>query len=425
MRTPLRPLAPAPRASLTLLAAVAGTLAVALPAAAATYPGPGPITIPDSGPGTPYPSTITVSGVPGVVTRLEVTLTGLSHTYADDVVVVLAGPGGRAVVLLDDRGGSYGVSDVNLTFSASAAAQVPDDGPLTSGSYLPSPATGMPSAITPPAPSDAGADLGVFTGTDPNGTWSLYVFDDAGGDVGTLANWSLDIDAGVLADAGGPYTIAEGATLGLDASASVASASATYAWDLDGDGAYDDATGATATVAPAALAALGMSDGPTAPLPVGLQVSDGALSSTASSTVTVTATAPTATVTLPRQVLADTPFTMKIGAVDPSPDDAAATFTYEIDWTGDGVVDQTLTGPADPPVTHSFATAGTYRVTVWATDRDGARSAPLVTDVVVVPALAASGGVPGTAWLALAALAVGGLLLAASRRLRRPRSSAR
>ena len=51
-----------------------------------------------------------------------------------------------------------------------------------------------------------------------------------------------------VAKAGGPYTGTEGAQTALDASASAPGADGTaivgYAWDLDGDGAYDDATGA-------------------------------------------------------------------------------------------------------------------------------------------------------------------------------------
>lgn len=422
MRAPRRPSAPARRASVALVAAVAGTLAVALPADAATYPGPGSITIPTSGPGIPYPSTLAVAGVPGAVTSVEVTLTGLTHTYPADLVIILQGPQGQAVTLASTCGDTSDVVDATLRFADSG---VPLAGSgMPSGTYAPTICSAPHSPVPAPAPATADASLSTFAGTVPNGTWSLYVFDSFVGDAGSLTTWSLDIETAVVADAGGPYTIAEGAALALDASGAVLpDPDATYAWDLDGDGAYDDATGVTPTVPPATLAALGLADGPVGPLPVGLQVSKGADVATASSTVTVTATAPTATLRLPRQVLADTPFTMKVGAVDPSPADAAATFTYEIDWTGDGVVDQTLTGPADPPVTHSFATAGTYRATVWATDRDGARSAPLVTDVVVVPALAASGGVPGTAWLATASLALGTLLLAASRR--RPQPSAR
>lgn len=46
------------------------------------------------------------------------------------------------------------------------------------------------------------------------------------------------------ADAGGPYTTDEGAPITLQGSGANASA---FAWDLDGDGAYDDATGTTPT----------------------------------------------------------------------------------------------------------------------------------------------------------------------------------
>lgn len=421
MRSPRRPLAPARRAALALAAAVAVTLAVAVPADAATYPGPGGITIPSSGTGNPYPSSITVSDAAGAVTSVEVTLTGLSHTFPSDLVIVLQGPQGQGVALSSACGDSDDLTNATLRF-ADAGTPLPSSA-IASGTYSPTVCTVRTSPA--PAPATPGTQLSTFAGTDANGTWNLYVFDEYWSDSGSLTAWSLDIESGVTADAGGPYTIAEGAGVQLDASASVAGPWATYAWDLDGDGIHDDATGVTPTVAPATLAALGMADGPAGPMPVSLQVTVGADVTLAASTLTTTATAPTATVALPGQVLADTPFTMTVGAVDPSPADAAATFTYEIDWTGDGVVDQTLTGPADPPVTHTYATAGTYRVTVWATDRDGSRSAPLAVDVVVLPALAASGGVPDTAWLAAAALALGGLLLAAGHRLRRPVTSAR
>ena len=40
-------------------------------------------------------------------------------------------------------------------------------------------------------------DLSGFTGTDPNGTWSLYIVDDAQMDTGSVSGgWSLDL-AGV------------------------------------------------------------------------------------------------------------------------------------------------------------------------------------------------------------------------------------
>ena len=50
----------------------------------------------------------------------------------------------------------------------------------------------------------------------------------------------------ILADAGGPYTIAEGASLTLDASGS--SPTGDYQWDLDDDGVFGDATGVDPTL---------------------------------------------------------------------------------------------------------------------------------------------------------------------------------
>jgi hypothetical protein len=45
-----------------------------------------------------------------------------------------------------------------------------------------------------PAPTGAATFGSVFDGTNPNGTWSLYVFDDAAMDSGTIAGgWELDI----------------------------------------------------------------------------------------------------------------------------------------------------------------------------------------------------------------------------------------
>ena len=53
-----------------------------------------------------------------------------------------------------------------------------------------------------------------------------------------------------VASAGGPYIINEGSTLNLDASGTTDSEndSLTYAWDLDNDGAFDDATGVNPSI---------------------------------------------------------------------------------------------------------------------------------------------------------------------------------
>src|SRR5262249_11548632 len=139
----------------------------------------------------------------------------------------------------------------------------------------------------------------------------------------------------VAADAGGPYTVAEGGSLALDASGSTAGPTATYAWDLDGDGQFDDATGATPTVTHADLEAAGRGDGPSTHT-ISVQVTEGPSVDTDTATVTVTNVAPTAAVVgAVGEIVAGGPATVTFSASDPSAADTAAGFTYAIDW-GDG-----------------------------------------------------------------------------------------
>ncbi len=171
-----------------------------------------PITINDRGndsnpPGTgsPYPSTISISGMTGTITNVDVALNDLSHTYSDDIDVLLVGPGGQRVILMSDAGGSDNLSGVNLTFDQSASA-MPDATQLVSGTYRPtnfnSNTTLEPGSVDnfpSPGPGQTvyGSDLNVFNGTAPNGTWRLYVVDDEAGDSGSIATgWALGITTG-------------------------------------------------------------------------------------------------------------------------------------------------------------------------------------------------------------------------------------
>jgi subtilisin family serine protease/subtilisin-like proprotein convertase family protein len=161
------------------------------------FSNPNPITIPSSGTSTPYPSTINVSGLSGNINSLKVTLTNLSHTFPDDIDVLLVGPTGTKALLMSDVGGSSGVNNVTLTFDPTATSSLPDSGLITSGSYKATD-VGTGDIFNAPAPGGPyGTDFSVFNNTNPNGTWSLYVMDDMGGDVGTIAGgWSLNIGTG-------------------------------------------------------------------------------------------------------------------------------------------------------------------------------------------------------------------------------------
>ncbi|MFM6604805.1 MAG: Calx-beta domain-containing protein, partial [Dolichospermum sp.] len=71
-----------------------------------TFTNSAPISIDDqlSGGTTPYPSTISVSGLSGNINNLKVTLNNVSHTWIGDVDLLLVGPTGAKSILMSDIG---------------------------------------------------------------------------------------------------------------------------------------------------------------------------------------------------------------------------------------------------------------------------------------------------------------------------------
>lgn len=148
-------------------------------------------------PASPYPSTINVTGVTGVITDLNVTLTGLSHTRSGDIDVLLVSPNGLAITLSSDVpvNSSSPVTNLTFTFDDAAASGLPFSGPIASGTYQPTNySTGTDSFPSPAPPGPYSVPLTTFNNVSPNGTWSLYVVDDLEGEAGSLSGgWSLDI----------------------------------------------------------------------------------------------------------------------------------------------------------------------------------------------------------------------------------------
>ena len=172
---------------------------------ATTFNNGAPILGGDGGRGTatPYASTIVSSGLTGTITDVNVTLTNLSHLNPDDLDIMLIGPTGKRITILSDAGGTTDVVSANVTFDDSAAAVVPDAGPLVTGSVKPTNfgAGDTFPYLSPPyvysSTVNTATLASVFNGTDPNGTWSLFVVDDATVSTGNIAGgWSVDITAG-------------------------------------------------------------------------------------------------------------------------------------------------------------------------------------------------------------------------------------
>jgi subtilisin-like proprotein convertase family protein len=158
----------------------------------------------------PYPSTNYVSGLTGlVVAKATVTLHGFSHSFPSDVSMLLVSPQGQRAILMSEVGGQnqYSVTNLTITLDDDAPTPLPVYTSLTSGTFRP--ANGYLSlhyptlpydfpAPAPPGNSNSLSSLAVFKGTDPNGTWDLYVVDDAAGNAGLVSGgWTLSLDTAV------------------------------------------------------------------------------------------------------------------------------------------------------------------------------------------------------------------------------------
>lgn len=190
-----------------------GTVAYTLRLGSQAFTNTAAITIPASGtgastgaPAAPYPSTISVAGVSTSFTRVTVTLKGISHTFPNDVDVLLVSPTGQKFVLMSDVIGGTDWTGQNYTFDDNAAALLPSTGsPPESGSFRPTnygtgdvfPAPAPASPYLNPATAGTDTLTSAFVGNNPNGTWSLYVVDDAQLDVGSFAGgWEIAFTTG-------------------------------------------------------------------------------------------------------------------------------------------------------------------------------------------------------------------------------------
>ncbi len=128
-------------------------------------------------------SQLTIGELSSPIVDANVHLT-LTHTYDADLLITLVAPDGTTVTLAQNNGGS-GDNYTSTVFDDQAATAIASGTPPFTGSFRPT---------TP---------LSVLVGKSAGGVWELDVADQAGGDVGTLVNWSLEL----LLDAVEPSTV--------------------------------------------------------------------------------------------------------------------------------------------------------------------------------------------------------------------------
>jgi hypothetical protein len=157
---------------------------------------------PTEGAADPYPSNRIVQAFPAgsTITDVNLKLIDFTHTYPDDVDVLLS-KGSQSRTVMSDVGDGEGVAGIILILDDEAARPLPDEEQLTKGVYKPTNVDDEHDPVEFPEPvGDVKVNhhLRGFDGLNPNGKWQLRVVDDQGADCGRLEQgWGLKITASV------------------------------------------------------------------------------------------------------------------------------------------------------------------------------------------------------------------------------------
>ena len=176
---------------------------VATVAPSAVFTNSTPITILDADLADPYPSAINVTGLAGNITSVKVTLNGFTHTFPDDIGILLKGPGTPALLLMDGVGDDPDVTNVTFTLVDGGTVLPSADAwgagnwkptAYFTGDSFPAPGPGLTYSHPGPAGGNTATFASTFNGTPANGSWGLYVIDFVSGDEGEIpGGWTLEV----------------------------------------------------------------------------------------------------------------------------------------------------------------------------------------------------------------------------------------
>lgn len=154
-------------------------------------------------PAAPYPSRVNVTNEAGTVNTVSVELNNYGSAEPAGQVMMLEGPTSTNIVFWNNVGGTNSVSSLNVILADSAGAGDPVPNPPGSSTYYPTSDTSpFPSPAFPaPAPSSLSfappqgtqTFTSAFGNINPNGYWSLWVYDRFGSDGLNLNNWCLNV----------------------------------------------------------------------------------------------------------------------------------------------------------------------------------------------------------------------------------------
>jgi len=120
--------------------------------------------------------TVTESGIIGTDVKIDQLAIELTHTWFSDLDVRVIAPDGTALNLWNDLCSLNDDADVTLQDGAAALACGAST-PVLAGTFEP----------------DGGTFANAFAGVEVNGTWTLEINDDTGGDSGAMTAWSMTV----------------------------------------------------------------------------------------------------------------------------------------------------------------------------------------------------------------------------------------
>ena len=133
------------------------------------------IIIPQNANANPFPRTVDVTNLPTSNMVLKnVYLNNVKHSISEDLDIWLQSPSGQNIILMSDAGGGWGITNSSFIFTDSAGAPNLTTAQITGTTFKPTNLAGN----VAPEPTGTLTQLSAFTG-DLNGTWKLFVRDDA------------------------------------------------------------------------------------------------------------------------------------------------------------------------------------------------------------------------------------------------------
>jgi len=125
----------------------------------------------------PVQDVLNVAGAGDFLCDVNMT-TEITHTFSSDLEISLTSPTGTVAIITTDNGGGNDDIFNGTLWDDSATNSVTDYGHVN---------------LVTSSPLVPEASMAAFIGENPNGSWTLDIVDDAGGDSGTLGSWGLDI----------------------------------------------------------------------------------------------------------------------------------------------------------------------------------------------------------------------------------------